>query len=135
MLLAYENLSAADLRGSTLADYLIAIEADFRMLDGETVIYEEPYFPVIELARALSLWVARGCEDDFAFESMSYEEPGAVVIVRQQDGWTFGSRLTPEVASSVVLWAAIQDGIRRFIAQVRADLTRLGIDPEGVLSP
>ena len=54
MLLAYENLSAADLRGSTLADYLIAIEADFRMLDGETVIYEEPYFPVIELARALS---------------------------------------------------------------------------------
>lgn len=124
----YENLSAEGLRGSTLAHYLVDIEADFRLWDGSSVIYEEPYFPVIELARALHVWMASATSDDFVFDSMSFEEPGAVVIVRDSAGWTFGSRLTPEVTSAPVSWQDIQEGIKEFVAKVRVDLTSLGID-------
>jgi hypothetical protein len=70
--MTYENLSADDLRGSTLADYLIAIDADFQLLDGVDVVYEEPYFPVVELAQAMAPWVEAGDRDvdDFVFESL-----------------------------------------------------------------
>lgn len=129
MRITYQNLTAEGLRGETLAHYLVDIEADFRLLDGQRVVYGEPCFPVIELARALHTWAESQRVADFVFDSMSFEEPGAVVIVRSAAGWVFGSRLTPEVTSDTVSWQEVQEGVNEFVASVRSDLMGLGIDP------
>ncbi|GAA1593693.1 hypothetical protein GCM10009789_54670 [Kribbella sancticallisti] len=132
MLLTYTNLNADDLRGSTVADYLISIEADFAILDDDLTVYEEPYFPVVELARSLHIWAVRGETHDFVFESLSFEEPGAVTIVRRESGWVFGSMFAPKVTSSVIEWRDVQECVAAFEAKIRKDLARLSIDPDRV---
>jgi hypothetical protein len=69
----------------------------------------------------------------FAFESMSYEEFGAVTVRETQGGWIFGSVFEPSSASSPVAWAEAERCVRSFIAQVRADLRELKLDPEEVI--
>jgi hypothetical protein len=136
MEMTYENLSADDLRGSTLADYLIAIDADFKVLDGAEVVYAEPYFPVVELARALALWAGTDEDDaeDFVFESLTFDEPGAVVVARSAEGWVFGSRLTPGVTSSVLDWEEVRRAVGSFERQIREDVVRLKADPRSIFS-
>lgn len=127
--MTYTNLNAEDLRGSTVADYLIGIEADFEIRDGDQLIYEEPYFPVVELARGLNAWLQRHEDQDFVFDSLSFDEPGAVTIARLEHGWVFGSIFSPAQRSSVLHWSAVEECVGAFIAKVRADLVSLGVDP------
>src|SRR5688572_7343902 len=103
MLITYGRLNTSDLRGTTQADYLISIDADLQILDGARCVFEEPSFPVLELARSLSQWLSEPARSDFAFESMSYEEVGAVTVRASQGGWIFGSVFEP-TASSPVGW-------------------------------
>lgn len=53
-----EGVNADDLRGDALADLLVNGEADFRITDGCDVVYAETAFPIAELARELSCWLA-----------------------------------------------------------------------------
>lgn len=53
MKLGYSSISFDDLRGDTVADYVIAVEADFEVSDEGRVIYAEPSFPFVELVTAL----------------------------------------------------------------------------------
>lgn len=133
MIMTYSNLNSGDLRGLTVADYLISIEADFQICDGSLVVYEEPFFPVVELARSLHIWVLRGEGRDFVLDSLSFEEPGAVTIVRGDSGWVFGSMFTPEVSSSEVGWSEVQECIVEFETRVWTDLAALGIEMDRVL--
>lgn len=48
----------------------------------------------LELARSLRLWVTQDGEQDFEFDSMSFDEPGAMTIAREGMGWVFTSMLT-----------------------------------------
>lgn len=82
----YANFADSDLRGELLADYLIAIDADFEIREGDRIIYAEPTFPVVELARSLVSWMIVGRRDEFAFESLSFEESGAVTITQAGTG-------------------------------------------------
>lgn len=59
---------------------------------------------------------------DFAFDSMSFEDSGAVTIARGESGWVFGSRFTPEIASSAVAWLEVKACVAAFGAKVRVDL-------------
>ena len=83
MLLTYEALSRGDLRGALQADYLVALDAELRILDGPRVIWAEPGFPVVELARSLRPWLADPERQDFEFDSMAYENVGAVTTCRE----------------------------------------------------
>jgi hypothetical protein len=96
------DIDDRDLRGSTLADYLIAIDADLEIREDGRIIYAEPTFPVVELARSLASWIAIGERENFVFESLSFEESGVVTIARARDGWCLSSVFTPDVVSSEI---------------------------------
>lgn len=132
MRILYDAISASDLRGATIADYLVNIEASIEVVDGRDVIYEEPYFPVAELARELSRWVSLGEKQapNFLFASLSFEAPGAVRILGSESGWTVGSMFTPDVKSSTVSWDEIAACINEFVTDVRQDVLELGISPD-----
>lgn len=129
----YENFNLADLQGTTLADYLVNVEADFEIVDGDDLIYDELAFPVAELAREISEWLSRAEGADFNFESLSFEDPGAVRILSAPDGWIVGSALTPEKMSAPQSWRELSASINEFIWCVRRDLQRSGVDAEFVL--
>ncbi|WP_139275471.1 hypothetical protein [Mangrovactinospora gilvigrisea] len=127
----YSELNADDLRGCTIADYLISIEASFQVVDRSAVIYAEDCFPVAELARELGRWIAsgEGAAGDFSFESLSFEDPGAVQISRAEPGWQVGSIFEPTTTSAPQSWAELEDRVGDFISNVRRDVLGLGIDP------
>lgn len=132
--MTYAQLSTDELQGTTQADYLVSVEGDLRIVDdGGTWEYDEQSFPVVELARSLLRWLDDPGRPDFAFDSMSYEEVGAVAVRRSERGWVFSSVFDPGSTSSPVDWAETERCIRAFIDQVEADLRDLGIDPEGVI--
>ncbi|MFF7153637.1 hypothetical protein [Streptomyces sp. NPDC008139] len=132
MRILYDAINSSDLKGSTIADYLVNIEASIKVVDGCDVIYEEPYFPVAELARDLARWVSLGERraPDFLFASLSFDELGAVRILGSGSGWTVGSMFTPEVKSSPVSWDELAACINEFVTDVRQDVLELGISPD-----
>ncbi|WP_285104276.1 hypothetical protein [Promicromonospora sp. MEB111] len=114
-------LTTNGLAALTGAEFLLDVEADFSVRDGQDVILAEPSFPVAELARALELWAPETDEprDDFAFDSMVYEVLGAVRIVNTVDGWTIGShygRTTTEPRP----WPVVRAEIWAFVEAVKA---------------
>jgi hypothetical protein len=131
--MTYTQFSTDELRGTTQADYLVSIEGDLRITDDRDYVYDEPSFPVAELARSLLVWLAGPDRADFEFDSMTFEEVGAVAVRRSEGGWVFSSVFSPGSASAPVDWAEAERCIRSFIAQVEDDLRGLGVDPEEVM--
>lgn len=131
--MTYDRLSTADLRGTTQADYLTAIDAHLRVLDGGATLYDEPGFPVVELARSLLVWLENADAGDFEFDSMSYEETGAIAIRQVGAGWTIGSAFVPGVVTTPAARIDVEDCCNRFIARVAVDLEGLGLKAAEVL--
>ena len=52
------------------ADHLIALDADLQVVDVNDIVYEEPNFPVVELAPSSLVWLENPNRDSFLFESM-----------------------------------------------------------------
>ena len=133
VLITYDVLNSSDLRGTTPADYLVSLEATLRILDGEVKVYEEPAFPVVELARSLRSWLDDPERSDFEFESMSFEELGSVAIQRSSCWWVISSVFEPTGASSRRGWAVVRTAVESFINRVENDLIALGAEPTEVL--
>lgn len=133
MELTYDALRTDELRGTTQADYLVALDAQLRLVDGGAILLEEPGFPVVELARSLLAWLADPEPGDFEFDSMSYEERGAIAISKLPEGWSFCSVLAPGAQTAPADKLHVDDCCRRFIARIEADLDALGLDPGEVL--
>ena len=133
MRMTYDRLSMDELRGSTQADYLIALDGHFQLLVDERAVYDEPGFPVVELAWSLHNWLRNHPHVDFEFDSMSYEEVGSLFIRKIDSGWEVGSIFASEVAPAMVRWDDVEQACRAFIAAVEADLSQLGIDPAAVI--
>jgi hypothetical protein len=74
-------------------ELVASVEATFTLRVDNEVVYQEPYFPVVELALSLHRWLKRplSAQEDFEFESMHIEEPGWVWIRREGSGWRVGS--------------------------------------------
>lgn len=130
--LTYDGLDAGELQGGTQADYLVAVDAHLRVFDGDLVVYEEPCFPVLELARALKVWLDHPDRRDFEFESMSFEELGTVAIRMTGAGWRLGSAFS-SAASSIIGWDEVERCVRAFVHAAERDLAALGVDPAEVL--
>ncbi|MHA7132604.1 DUF7878 domain-containing protein [Oerskovia turbata] len=129
----YDLLSTDELRGTTQADYLIVLDACLLLRVGGVVVFEEPGFPVVELARSLRAWLADSTECDFEFQSMSCEETGAIRIWRTEAGWVFGSVFVAGALTAPTDRSGVEGCCRRFVAKVELDLEELGIDPAEVL--
>ncbi|REJ06128.1 hypothetical protein DY023_07515 [Microbacterium bovistercoris] len=133
MELTYDGLRTDELQGTTQADYLIAFDAHLCLVESATTIFDEPGFPVVELARSLLLWLRDPARGDFEFDSMSYEERGVISIWKVAAGWAVGSVLAPGARTTPADWRVVDECCRRFIARVEADLGTLGLDPVEVL--
>jgi hypothetical protein len=127
--MTFDRLRTDELRGTTQADYLVSLDAPFRILDGDDVFYEENAFPVVELARSLLTWLDDPARGDFEFSSMSFEEVGTVRVRETDAGWTFSSVFDPAASSPPVDWAEVERCVRMFVSGVERDLRALGIDP------
>ncbi|MDQ1294262.1 MAG: hypothetical protein QG608_2145 [Actinomycetota bacterium] len=112
MRISYTNIDFCDLRGDLIADYLIAVDADLRIMEGDRTIYEEPDFPVVELARSLLGWLDTMGPGTFEFVSLSADESGLVTISPESGGWRLYSSFTPDVRSSVLQWPALAECVR-----------------------
>ncbi len=133
MEMSYDRLGTKELRGATQADYLIALDAHFSLVHGGVTAFDEPDFPVVELARSLVRWLEDPDRSDFEFDSMSFEEGGVFSIRQGVEGWEFGSIFAPGAATAPVDWSEVDRCCRRFIAKVEADLVELGLDPAEVI--
>ncbi|NKY39881.1 hypothetical protein [Cellulomonas septica] len=133
MRLEYRDLSFDDLQGDLVADYLVAVDAHLFVTDGDRVVYDEPYFPVVELARALAAWAEDPARDDFRFVTLSSDVIGLVTIEREGTAWSVYSvndpsrRSSPAADDEVVMW------VREFVDRVRGDLYARGVDADHVL--
>ncbi|MFE7263845.1 hypothetical protein ACFU9B_17600 [Streptomyces sp. NPDC057592] len=139
MKIHYENLSADTPSGPTLAETLLSIEADLTIVDRGQEIFSETSFPVAELAYALCKWVGEADRsEEFSFDSMS-ADPGLLNIVKRENGWSVTSASTPGASACPVKREALGREISRFTANIRTDISRLGIDPyfipEGIRFP
>lgn len=125
------DLTADPPRLGRIDEQVANIQAPFELWADGSAIYEEPVFPVLELARELTRWRRIGLPagEDFEFSSMSFEEDGAVWVRQEQEGWRVGSlfqdRPCMTIWSSAQLYAAIE--------RLRADLMaaghmKLGVD-------
>lgn len=135
MLITYGDLDSQELHAKALVDYLVSVEATLLISVDAVVIYQEPHFPVVELARSLRSWLADPDRGDFEFESMSFEEVGSVTIRKAGARWVVGSVFVPSVVSSPLSWAEIQRSVVAFVGMVEGDLAVLGADPREVLGP
>ncbi|XVU23983.1 hypothetical protein ACQPZJ_43235 [Actinoplanes sp. CA-054009] len=128
MKIRYTNLTARDLRGDGLADFLVNVEADIEVVAGDAVIYSERLFPVLELARELITWINGRDGGDFVLESLSFDESGAISIVRKSDGWAADSVFAPDQPSGSVAWEEIVTAVSDFADRLRIGLSGLGLD-------
>ena len=108
---------------------LVSVAGDLELFDDDRLVWSEPGFPVVELARALAAWIELHGSGDFALDSMSYEEVGALTIRNVGDGWVFGSVFEPATESTPVPFAEVERCTRAFVHQVAADLVACGLDP------
>lgn len=133
MEITYDRLNTDELRGTTQADYLVSLDAHLRLIDGDTIVYAEPAFPVVELARSLLIWLGDPDRGNFEFDSMSYEEVGSIALRRVPAGWTAESVFAPGRSTAPVGWAEIELSCGAFVSRVERDLLALGVDPAGVI--
>lgn len=129
----FDGTDTSGVRGVAAADILVGFEAELFVLDSHgRELVREPCFPVAELARELSAWLRGGLHDDFTYESDSYEEVGYVVFAHIGEMWRFSTVLAPTVGEYMSA-AELTEAIEEFVADVRADLTRQGLNAERVL--
>jgi hypothetical protein len=131
--ITYDRLDTSELHGTTQADYLISVDATLSVWQGHRCLHEESSFPVLELARALYLWLDESDREDFVFNSMSYEDEGVFAVRQAGSGWTFSSVFAADSATRPVCWDAAEASIRSFVAQAEGDLRGLGVDPVAML--
>lgn len=132
--ISVDRLDAAELRGATQADFLIALDGTLRIASDDAILFEEPSFPVVELAWRLSAWRAAP-RARFQFDSMSLEEVDAVEITPSPAGWMVTSRYRPGSVIGPFAWAVVDAAIRAFVSDIERELRALGLDPAVALRP
>lgn len=133
--MTYTGFDISEVHGDLLADYVVGIEADFQITHDGDVVFDEPSFPVVELARDLAEWLQGKPLGDFVFESMSADVPDLISIQQRDAGWVIYSGWTPDVVSKATDVEDIVLAAREFIHTVRNDIKGRGLDASWILDP
>ena len=98
------------------------------------LVYVEAAFAAAELARQLTMWASSPKEPttDLTFDSMSFQEVGAVSVSKSPQGWSVGSIFTPTRQTAPVTWDVLQAGLTDFAKRVAADDDRLGLPADEI---
>ncbi|MGL5866611.1 MAG: hypothetical protein ACRCYX_12225 [Dermatophilaceae bacterium] len=89
-------------------DAVLGVEATLQLTSGDgRLVYEEPFFPVVELALALEDWLKSGlgAGKDFSFDSVESDESGLLSCRPHGCGWRIGA-LEQEFADMTVYGTA-----------------------------
>lgn len=109
-------------------DVVVSIEGRLSLRCDCSVYFEDKFFPVTELAVALSGWLRLGeaTRPDFEFEAMSAEEPG-IVWFRSFDGrWRLGSIWQDSPCAATVTLQEADDLALGYISTVRTSVLSVG---------
>ncbi|QGQ19859.1 hypothetical protein GC089_12320 [Cellulomonas sp. JZ18] len=129
----HEGIDFSELGGDLVTDYLVSVQADLTIVDRDVVIYDEPCFPVAELAWSLTRWLRAVERQDFRLDSLSSSLIGLVTIAREGNGWVVFSEQSSHVRSGPVSDDVIEACARDFISSVSRDLTAYGVDPDRII--
>lgn len=134
MQFVYEAIEFEPWRCDLREEYLLAIEANFRIVDGDRLLFSEVRLPVAELAWALNLWLGKADRGDFRLDSMDSDVIGLVTIAREGDGWVVYSEWTPHLRSRQVPTDVMEACVRDFIRTLERDLVAHGLDADWILA-
>ena len=102
-------------------DVLLGVEATLRltMADGQ-VVYEEQFFPIVELAVALQDWLCDGFAvgSDFSFDSVESDDTGLLWCRACGSGWRIGALEQDFPDLTMYSQAEVKALFSRFIATV-----------------
>ncbi len=103
------------------------VDGRLRLVCGTAVVFDEPAFPVVELAVALSRWVGipREGRGDFEFDSMFAEEPGILWIRESARSWRLGSIWQDAPCFTVLTIEEVDDVVRNYLHSIRGVLSEL----------
>jgi len=80
-------------------DLLLGVEAKLSVVVNARPIYVEPMFAIVELRTALAAWLVSEPKSGFEFDSMEFEEHGALWFRQRPSGaWSVGSVFQDRVA-------------------------------------
>jgi len=105
-----------------VADCLLNVVAEFRLFVGNTVLYRDLDFPIVELVTALSRWCEHVEESGqpFCFDSRSSALRALFRIFRGAQGWHLGSIQQDLPSPCVFQLQQILTEVQRLIAEVEA---------------
>lgn len=130
----YDDFNVDPMRGHSISEYLVAIDATLWVIHEEKTILYDVAFPIAELANSLNSWLQDKERHDFEFTSMSYEEIGTLRIQATGGQWVVSSIFTPQVQTPPLDLREVERACRTFISAVSTDLEEHGIDPVKVLT-
>ena len=105
-----------------VADCLLNVVAEFRLFVGNTVLYRDLDFPIVELVTTLPRWCEHVEESGqpFCFDSCSSALRSLFRIFRGAEGWHLGSIQQDLPSPCVFPLQQVLTEVRRFIAEVEA---------------
>jgi len=99
--------------------FLLGLEANFRLAVGSPVVVDEPNFPIVELRQWLDWWLSQGADLDFVYTSIEAEETGLIVF-RQSTGsdWIVDSAWSSLSAAPTVDYSTLIAACQRYVHDV-----------------
>jgi hypothetical protein len=105
---------------------LLRIDAHLRITIDGRLWFDEPQFPVVELAAAAASWLRKG--GDFVFETMEAEESPFMLVRQTMAGCTVGAAWQKYKEDRLLSCDHIRGSFSHFIGQVQAEVPRsLGV--------
>jgi len=102
-------------------DLLVGVIGDLSILVGDRVLYQEPYFPIVELALGMLSWLQDGFSHRGPYEStlLDSEDVGMVWIHPHGAGWQIGSIY--QQYAEITAWSdeSIRSMVLSFATEVR----------------
>lgn len=108
-------------------DILLDVGADLVVRAGATVVWAEAEVPVVELGLHLRLWIRRGAQTPFAYDSMERANPPFGWTPLGDGRWLVRS----ETAECTVPGAELTTSAERYLSSLARDCREVfGIDTE-----
>ena len=110
---------------------LLGIAADFQLVVDHRVLWSEAHFPVVELARQLSIWLTRASNlEPFAYASLESDVPGLVRFEPRPSGWAVSSAYQVHPSPTAFSTSELCTAVREFVQRVRESVQQAhGFDP------
>jgi len=101
-------------------DRVLNVAGEFGIVVDGRPLFSEVSFPVVELARELVRWLkdSNKPSKNFEYDSMFFEEKGAVWLRSVPDGWRIGSIYQERPETRAFTLQEIQESVTHFVREL-----------------